>query len=130
MHELTKSLDIQLENANKKHPQVVGVVERSHSAPNPILKLKINEQRHDWFKYVQLVTFIHNTSYHSAVGCSPTVLFHAQEPQKPIDFRFNNTLIERFSPVSEYVFAIKDAMKKKYPKTKLKLTKMYNKYRT
>ena len=82
LHELTKLLEIQLEHASLKHPQAVGVVERSHSALKRILKLNTNEQWNDWFKYVQLANFIHNTSYHSAIGCSPTVLFHGREPKK------------------------------------------------
>ena len=129
LHELTKLLEIQLEHASLKHPQTVGVVERSHSALKRILKLNTNEQWNDWFKYVQLATFIHNTSYHSAIGCSPTVLFHGREPIKPLDLRFNNTLIERFSPNSEYVIALQDALNKKFSETKFKLTEMYNKYR-
>ena len=36
---------------------------------------------------------------------------------------------ERFSPNSEYVIASQDAMNKKFSKTKLKLSEMYNKYR-
>ena len=37
--------------------------------------------------------------------------------------------MERFFPNSEYVIASQDAMNKKFSKTKLKLTQMYNKYR-
>ena len=129
LHELTKLLEIQLDHASLKHPQTVGVVERSHSALKRILKLNTNEQWNDWFKYVQLATFIHNTSYHSAIGCSHTVLFHGREPIKPLDLRFNNTLTERFFPNSEYVIALQDAMNKKFSETKFKLTEMYNKYR-
>ena len=44
LHELTKLLGIQLERASSKHPQTVGVVERSHSALKRILKLNTNEQ--------------------------------------------------------------------------------------
>ena len=114
LHELTKLLEIQLEHASLKHPQTVSVVERSHSALKRILKLNTIEQWNDWFKNEQLATFIHNTSYHSAIDCSPTVLFHGREPIKPLDLRFNNTLIERFSPNSEYVIALQDAMDKKF----------------
>ena len=128
-HELTKVLEVQLEHASLKHPKTLGVVERSHSALKRILKLNTFEQWNDWFKYVQLATFIHNTSYHSAIGCSPRVLFHGREPRKPLDLRFNNTLIERFSANSEYVFALQDAMNKKFTERKLKFTEMYNKYR-
>ena len=77
MHELTKLLDVKLDHASLKHPETVGVVERSHSAPKRILKLNTNEQWNDCYKYVPLATFIHNSSYHSAIGCSPTVLFTA-----------------------------------------------------
>ena len=47
----------------------------------------------DWFKHAQLALFILNTSCHSAIGCNPTVLFHGREPIKPLDLRFNNTLM-------------------------------------
>ena len=120
----------QKKRSSLKHPQTVSVVERSHSALKSIFEFNTIEQWNDWFKYVQLATFIHNTSYHSAIDCSPTVLFHGREPIKPLDLRFNNTLIERFSPNSEYVIALQDAMNKKFSETKFKLTEMYNKYRT
>ena len=129
-HELTKLLEVQLKHASLKHPQTVGVVERSHSALKRILKLETNEQWNDWYKYVPLALFIHNTSYHSTIGCSPTALFHRREPIKPLDLRFSNRMIERFSPNSEYVFALQDAMNKKFSETKEELTTMYNKYRT
>ena len=129
LHELTKLLEIQLEHASLKHPQLVGIVERFHNALKRILKMNTIEQWNDGFKYVQLATFVHNTSYHSAIGCSPTVLFHGREPIKPLNSRFNNTLIERFSPKSENVFALKDAMNKKISETKLKLAELYNNYR-
>ena len=108
----------------------MGVVERSHSALKRILKVDTNEEWNDWFNYVQLATFIHNTSYHIAIGCSPTVLFDGREPIKPLDLRFNNILIERLSPISEYVIAVQDAMDKKFSETKFKLIEMYNKYRS
>ena len=129
MHELTKLLEIQLDHASLEHPQKVGVVERSHSALKRILKLNTNERWNDWFLYVQLATFMHNMSYHSAIGSSPTVLFHGREPITPLDLRFNNTLIERFSPNSDYVIGLQDAMNKKLSETQFKLTEMYNKYR-
>ena len=107
----------------------MGVVECFHSALKRDLQLNTNEQWNDWFKYVQVATFVNNTSYHSAIGCSPTVLFHGREPIEPLNLRFNNTLIEQFSPTCEYVIALQDAMNKKFPETKLKLSEMYNKYR-
>ena len=121
IHELTKMLKICLEHASLKHPQIVGVVERSHSALKRILKLNTNEQWNDWHKYVSLATFIHNTSYHFAIGCSPTVIFHGREPIKPLDVRFGNTTLERLEPTNEYVQTLQDAMLKKFDETKQRL---------
>ena len=101
MPDLPKLLEIQLEHATLKHPQTVGVVECSHSALQRILKLITNERWNDWLKYVQLATFLHNAFFHSAIGFSPTVLFHGRGPLKPLDLQFSNTLIERYSPNSE-----------------------------
>ena len=39
IHELSKFLEIQLKHASLKHPQTIGVVERSHAALKRILKL-------------------------------------------------------------------------------------------
>ena len=99
MHEITKVLDIRLEFAGLKHSQTVGVVQRSRSVLKRILKLNTIRQWNDWFKYVQLATFIHNTSYHSTIGCGATILFHVTttfgEPQTK-NLRFSSTSIERF----------------------------------
>ena len=57
-HEFTKLLEVQLKQASLKHPQTVGVVERSHSALKQILKLQTNEHWNDWYKYVPLAAFI------------------------------------------------------------------------
>ena len=84
-----------------------------------------NEQGNDWFKYVELDTFCHNTFYHSAFVCSPAGV----DQKKTINLRFNNTFIEWFSPNSEYVIALQDAMSEKVAETQLKLTEMYSKYR-
>ena len=78
---------------------------------------------------IRTIRNIHKTSYHSAIGCSPTVIFPGSELIKPSDLQFSNTLIEPFSPDSEYVIALEDARNKKFFQTKFKLTEMYNKYR-
>ena len=64
--------------------------------------------------------------------CSPPVLFHGREPTKSLDLRFNNFLIERFSPDSEYVFGIQDSkmfLRMKFEDTELEHTELYNMYR-
>ena len=96
LSELTKLLEVKLKQANLKHPQHLGVVERSHSAHNQILKLKTIQQRNISNESLQLATFLNNRSSRSAISCSPTVLSHGCEPLNPLDLRFSNTLIEHF----------------------------------
>ena len=88
LHELTDLLEIQLQHASLKHPQTIGVVERPHSALNWVLKVNTDKKWNTWYRYVDLATFIHNTSYHSSIRCTPSSLFHGREPIEPIDLRF------------------------------------------
>ena len=90
IRDLANLLEIKTDHASLKHPQTIGVVERSHEALKRILKLNTNESWTTWYKYVDLATFIHNTSYNSSIGCTPSSLFHGREQIKPFDLRFRS----------------------------------------
>ena len=113
MHELAKLLEIKIGHATLKHTESV-VVERAHGALTRILKLNTNEQWSNWHKYVPLATYIHNTSYYTSIGCSPTAIFHGREPVKPLDVRFNNKAIKTLDPKSDTVIELQDAMQQKF----------------
>ena len=113
-----------------KHPQTIGVVERSHSALKRILKLKTDEKWTTWYKYVDLATFIHNTSYHSSIGCTPSSLFHGREPIKPIDLRFKSHTLAQKELASDYLIDLQDSLLEKFSHTKSRLLDPYHKYRT
>ena len=49
-HELSKLVEIQLEHASLKHPQTIGVVERSHAALTLILRLNTDEKWTTWYR--------------------------------------------------------------------------------
>ena len=129
MHELTQLLEVELKHASLKHPQTIGNVERCHAPLKRILKLNTDSQWNDWHKYVPLAVFIHNTSYHSTIGCCPTVLFHGREPIKPIDLRMSTKAIESVEVSSDYVTALQDAMLSKFSENNLKLIDSYRRYR-
>ena len=84
MKELATLLEINLKHAPLEHPQTIGVVARSHAMLNHILKCNTDEHWSDWHKYVPLATFIHNTSYHSAIGCSRLHFFTDESPLNPL----------------------------------------------
>ena len=88
MHELSRSLNIKLKHASLKHPKTVGVVERAHISFKRIMKIHTNETWSNWHRYTNLATFIHNTSYHSSIGTTPSTIFLGREPTKPIDLKF------------------------------------------
>ena len=95
LHELTKLLEINMSHASLKHPQTIAVVERSHAALTRFLKFNSNPTLTNWHRYLPLATFMHKTSHHTSIGCSPTVLFHGREPIKPLGLRFYSTCIQK-----------------------------------
>ena len=129
MAELAGLLEVKLKHATLKHPQSIGVVERSHDPLKRILKLNTSEQWNDWHKYVPLATFIHNTSYHSSINCCPTTLFHGREPVKPLDLRLSRKGMEACEVNSDYVLALQDALLQKFGENKQKLLDSYQRYR-
>ena len=126
MDELAKLLEVRLKHASLTHPQTTGVVERSHGPLKRILKLSQSEQWKDWHKYVSLAAFIHNTLYHTSIGCSPTVIFHGQEPVKPLDLRFSRKALESVSANADFVVSLQDAMLTKFEENKNNLIESYH----
>ena len=129
MHELSNLLEIRLKHASLKHAQTLGVVERAHGALKRILKLNTNEQWTNWFRYVPLATYIHNTSFYSSIGCTPSSIFHGREPTKPLDVRLSNKSIKTMDPKSDFVIELQDAMQEKFAANKSRLINSYHKYR-
>ena len=82
-------LEIKLNHGSLKQAQTVGVVERAHSAFKQILKINSTSALSNWHKFVDIATFVHNTSYHVSIGTTPSSKFHGREPLKLIDLRFS-----------------------------------------
>ena len=127
--ELTKLLENKITHPSLKHPQTIGALERSHAALTRILKLNSNDTFTNWHRYVPLVTFIHNTSYHTSIGCAPTVLFYGREPMKPLDLRFYSTCIQKAAFNYDFVESLRDEMLKKFSETTESLVKSFARYR-
>ena len=129
LHQLTKPLEIITFHASLQHPQTIGVVEPSHAALARIMKLNSNQAFTNWHKYVPLATFIHNTSYHTSIGCSATVLFHGRESMKPLDLRFYSSCIQKSAFNYDSVESLRDEMLKKFSNAKESLVKSFAKNR-
>ena len=124
-HELTQLLEIKTSHASLKHPQTIGVVERAHAALTRTLKLNSNQSFTNWYKFLNLATFIHNTSYHTSIGCAPTVIFHERDPMKPMDIRSYSNCIQKLAFNYDFVESLPDELLKKIRKYKRKPGKIF-----
>ena len=88
MKEATQLMDIELNHATVAHPQTIGL-ERSHADLKKTLKIYENENHSNWHRYIDYAVFAHNTSFNPQTGTTPADLFHAYQPHKAIDVRFN-----------------------------------------
>ena len=88
MADATRTLGIQLKHATTKHAQTNGILERSHASLKESLKISTGERRTMWRQYVAIATLNDNTSYHSALGCEPSRVFHGRIPYNVLDLKF------------------------------------------
>ena len=110
MTELSRLLEIKLEYATIKHPQTMGSIERCHASLKQYLGIYENRAQRDWYSYVDLAVFVHNTTYHTSIGCTPTFLFHGSQPTSQFDLRFNNKMIQTLETKYEFTSTLQDKM--------------------
>ena len=127
--ELNQLLEIKKSHASLNHAQTISVVEKAHAALTWILKLNSNQNFTNWHKYINLTTFIHNTPYHTSIGCASAVIFLRRYPVKPSDARFNSTCIQKSAFNYGFVESLRDEMLKIFQNTKESLAKTFNRYR-
>ena len=126
MQELANLLEIELKHATVKHAQTIGLLERTHSSIKKVLKIYDTKR---WANYVDLACFIYNTSYHTSLGCSPTLLFHGRQPYNPVDLRFRTNWKKDLELTTDTVTAIQDRMSDLLRRTKDNVVIAYLKYR-
>ena len=102
MTELSQILEITMQYATVKHPKTVGSVERTHESLEQYLGIYEYKLKKDFHTCVDLATFVHNTSYHVSIGCTPTYLSHGREPVKPLDVRFNLRTLQNLETRYEF----------------------------
>ena len=128
MTELSQLLEITLNYVTVKHPQTVGSVEHSHGSLKQYLGIFENKIKKDWHIYVDLATFVHNTSYHASIGCTLTDLFHGREPVKPLDLRFNLKTLQNLETCYEFTSSMQDRMNEVFSAARDATNTAYNKY--
>ena len=84
----TRILGIQLRHATTKHAQTIGILERCHASLKEALKISTGERRTIWHQFVPTTTLNYNTTYHSAIGCEPSRVFHGRIPYNVLNLKF------------------------------------------
>ena len=126
---LTKMLGIQLKHATLKHPQTIGLLERSHASFKRALKVIENQLSSDWYNYVDVATFDHNTTYHKAIGCPPSLLFHGREPHTSVDLRFKTSAETQPNNHFEYISKLHNRMSQLFANARQNLVTSYHQNR-
>ena len=78
--EVAEVLGITLQHATTKHPQTIGMLERTHASCKKLLKIETGERRSIWHKYFNNAVLNYNTSYRTSIGCEPSRVFHGRVP--------------------------------------------------
>ena len=127
--ELTQLLQVKLKHASLKHAQTIGLLERSHAALKRTLRINENGTSPNWVKYVDIAVFVHNTSYHTSIGCTPSLLFHGREPITPIDIRFQTS--RKTLPSNDYMLitSLHSRMSELFSTAKENIIRSYQKYK-
>ena len=129
INNLTKMLGIQLKHATLKHPQTIGLLERSHASFKRALKVNENQLSSDWYNYVDVATFAHNTTYHKAIGCPPSLLFHGREPHTSVDLRFKTSAETQPKNHFEYISKLHNRMSQLFANARQNLVTSYHQNR-
>ena len=94
-------LSIELKHATTKHPQTIGLLERTKASVKARLKAATGEFRNNWHKFLPLAVLNHKTTYHATLGCEPTRVFLGRIPHNILDFKLGYNPNPRFQPQTE-----------------------------
>ena len=92
------------------------------------MKLNSNQWFTNSHKFLNLATFIHNTSCHTSIGSAPTVIFHGRDSVKPVKIRFYSNCFRKSAFNYDFVESLRDEMLKKFQSTEESLAKSFNRY--
>ena len=51
------------------------------------MKIETGERRSLWHKYVKIAVLNYITSYHTSIGCEPSLVFHGRIPYNILDLK-------------------------------------------
>ena len=85
--EVAGFLGINLKHATTKHAQSIGLLERSHASIKQAMKHETGERTSLWHKYINIAVLNYNTSYHTIIGCEPSLGIYGRNPYNVLDLK-------------------------------------------
>lgn len=77
---MIKALGTKLNYSTAYHPQTDGQSERVNQCLEQYLRCAVQDNPKQWKKWLSLAEFWYNSSFHSALGCSPFKALYQREP--------------------------------------------------
>ena len=80
---LQKALGTQLHFSTAFHPQTDGQSERTIQTLEDMLRMCVLDFKESWDKYLSLIEFVYNNSYHSSIGMAPYEALYGRKCRSP-----------------------------------------------
>jgi hypothetical protein len=77
---LFKAMGTELHYSTTYHPQTDGQSERVHQCLEQYLCCAVQDNPKRWHHWIPMAEFWYNSSYHTALGCSPFKALYKREP--------------------------------------------------
>ena len=71
------------------------MIQRSYQKLKQILTINLSADSPQWHKYVNMAVMAHSTTYHQAIRCTPTEIFHRRVPFNALDIQLGKSLSEQ-----------------------------------
>lgn len=85
---------VQLHRSTSYHPQTDGQIEVLNRTLEIYLKCFCSDSPHDWPKYLPLAEWWYNTTYHTAIKCSPYEILYGQKPLLHVPYQAGEAVSE------------------------------------
>lgn len=83
---MQSTLGTQLNLSTAYHPETNGQTERVNQVLEDMLRMYVMDQQSHWERYLSLVKFSYNNSYHSSIGISPFETLYDRPCRTPLSW--------------------------------------------
>jgi hypothetical protein len=83
---LQSALGTQLNLSTTYHPETDGKIERVNQVMEDMLRLYVMDNQTHWEKYLPLVEFAYNKSFHSSIGMPPYEALYGRPCRTPLSW--------------------------------------------